>query len=76
MVLSGGDKAPAMDFKRALQVIACHCHLLEIVFSVSFLVREHKYLLVWSLCFHMERRCLCKASDVIKKFAVLGYYQS
>lgn len=46
------------------------------VFSVSFLVREHKDLLFCTLCFHMVRRCLCKASDLIKKLAVLGYYQS
>lgn len=42
------------------------------VFSVSCLVREHKYLLCYTLCFHMERRCLC---DLIKELALLGYYQ-
>lgn len=75
--LRGGAKAPTIDFKRVLQVAARHCHRLEITcFSVSFLVREHKDLLFCTLCFHMERRCLCKASDLIKKLAVLGYYQS
>lgn len=43
------------------------------VFNVSFLVREHKYLLFCSPCFHMERRCPCKASDFIKMVAGLGY---
>lgn len=45
------------------------------VFSVSCLVREDKYFLCCTLCFHTERRCLCEASVLTKKLALLGYYQ-
>lgn len=73
MQCSVEGQRPPQYILRVLQVVACCCHH---VFSVSALVREHKYLLFCTLCFHMERRCLCKASDLIKKSAVLGYYQS
>ena len=35
--LSGGAKAPTIDFKRVLQVVTCLCHLLEITCFQCFL---------------------------------------